>query len=260
MKKIAKILLVLLIFMSIKAVHAANYNMKELIPENITTTIKGKNILYKNIVYKNNIITIEKIKNLSDEPKPITISIGLFDKNKKNLGIINYCKTEKTLESKEEKLNYEITIDENIFDKNTSIKDIKYISVISENSNCRLGGTKEFIGKKVEEINQLENNSLSEEATLLINIFKIIIVILIVLFLYKFLFTGAYKNIDGEDIRDEYKYINKQKEKERKENIKNNPPKEETVKPTKTKEVLEQEKIEKEREHKDDSNLHNFYK
>ena len=87
MKKIAKILLVLLIFMSIKAVHAANYNMKELIPENITTTIKGKNILYKNIVYKNNIITIEKIKNLSDEPKPITISIGLFDKNKKNLGV-----------------------------------------------------------------------------------------------------------------------------------------------------------------------------
>ena len=41
------------------------------------------------------------------------------------------------------------------------------------------------------------------------------IVVLLILFLYKFLFTGAYRNMDGEDMRADFAYINKQKERER---------------------------------------------
>ena len=41
------------------------------------------------------------IKNQKEEAKPISISIGLFDSKKENIGTINYCTD--TLQAKEEK-------------------------------------------------------------------------------------------------------------------------------------------------------------
>ena len=93
-----------------------------------------------------------------------------------------------------------------------------------------------------------------------VNIIKWIGVVLVVGFLYKFLFTGAYRNIDGEDVRQEYTYINKELRKEREKDAKENPPKPKEVKKNKSDEIIEQERIQNEKDLLDDSDLHNMYK
>ena len=81
MKRIMGIFLLLLTLFSIYEVKAANYGMRELIPNNIKTTIRGKNLLYKDIEYNDGKIVIGELKNLSNEKKSITISIGISGYN-----------------------------------------------------------------------------------------------------------------------------------------------------------------------------------
>lgn len=260
MKRIMGIFLLLLTLFSIYEVKAANYGMRELIPNDIKTTIRGKNLLYKDIEYNDGKIVIGELKNLSNEKKSITISIGIFNSKKRNIGIINYCTTENTLDPKSSSLNYQIQIDKKVLGSEYSLNDIKYYAVLSENNNCRLGGEKEFEGKRIKDVNAFEANELSSSALLLINIVKVITAALVVIFIYKFLFTKAYRNIDNEDVRADFDYINKQKAKEREREAKINPPKPKPVKKTKSDKVLAQEKEEHEKENKDNSNLHNLYK
>ena len=254
------VLLITIISTSIINVNADNYKMRELIPLDEKTTIRADSLLYKDVSYKKGKIVIGSIKNISNEKKPITISVGLFDKNRRNILVINYCSDEDFLDPKGVYDDYVIDIDESIFDDNVSISDIKYISVLSENSHCRLGGEKEFVGKRVNDMYIFFSGELPQSVKLLLNIVKVVIVLLVALFLYKFLFTNAYRNMDGDDVRKEFKYRNKQNAKKREEELKRNPPKPKEKKKTKTDKVLEQEKLEKEKEHKDHSDLHNFYK
>ena len=263
MKKIIKVIQIVLVFimvLSSKTVYADNYKMMELIPKEKKVTIRGDQLLYKDIEYQDGKIVVGQIKNISDEKKSITISIGLFGSDRRNITIINYCSTEDALETNEVIENYQITIDEDKFDKEKTLKDVKYYAIISENKSCRLGGAKEYVGEKINRINRLGDNSLPSSVTMILKIVKYFIIAFVVLFLYKFLFTGSYRNMDGEDMRADYAYINKEKEKERERQRKLNPKKPKTIKQTKSDKVLAQEKAEKEKENKDDSNLHNFYK
>ena len=263
MKKIIKVIQIVLVFimvLSSKTVYADNYKMMELIPKEKKVTIRGDQLLYKDIEYQDGKIVVGQIKNISDEKKSITISIGLFGSDRRNITIINYCSTEDALETNEVIENYQITIDEDKFDKEKTLKDVKYYAIISENKSCRLGGAKEYVGEKINRINRLGDNSLPSSVTMILKIVKYFIIAFVVLFLYKFLFTGSYRNMDGEDMRADYAYINKEKEKERERQRKLNPKKPKTIKQTKSDKVLAQEKAEKEKENKDDSNLHNLYK
>lgn len=258
--KIMKILLVLVFVLSSKSVYADSYKMMELIPKDKMVTIRGDQLLYKDIELKDGKIVIGEIKNITDEKKSITISIGLFGSDRRNITIINYCSTEDALETNGVTENYQIPIDEDKFDKDKTLGDVKYYAIIGENKSCRLGGAKEYVGEKISRINRLGNNALPSSVTMLLNIVKYFIIGFVILFLYKFLFTGSYRNVDGEDMRADYAYINKEKEKERERQRKLNPKKPKTIKQTKTDKVIAQEKAEKEKENKDDSNLHNFYK
>ena len=263
MKKIIKVIQIVLVFimvLSSKTVYADNYKMMELIPKVKKVTIRGDQLLYKDIEYQDGKIVVGQIKNISDEKKSITISIGLFGSDRRNITIINYCSTEDALETNEVIENYQITIDEDKFDKEKTLKDVKYYAIISENKSCRLGGAKEYVGEKINRINRLGDNSLPSSVTMILKIVKYFIIAFVVLFLYKFLFTGSYRNMDGEDMRADYAYINKEKEKERERQRKLNPKKPKTIKQTKSDKVLAQEKAEKEKENKDDSSLHNLYK
>ena len=263
MKKIIKVIQIVLVFimvLSSKTVYADNYKMMELIPKEKKVTIRGDQLLYKDIEYQDGKIVVGQIKNISDEKKSITISIGLFGSDRRNITIINYCSTEDALETNEVIENYQITIDEDKFDKEKTLKDVKYYAIISENKSCRLGGAKEYVGEKINRINRLGDNSLPSSVTMILKIVKYFIIAFVVLFLYKFLFTGSYRNMDGEDMRADYAYINKEKEKERERQRKLNPKKPKTIKQTKSDKVLAQEKEESAHENKDDSNLHNFYK
>lgn len=256
MKKIFCIMLFILL--ALIPVKAANYEMKELIPLDVTTTIKGKTFLYKNISYSNNKIHIERIKNESQDSSPFTISIGLFDKDEKNIGTINLCLEDMTISSKEEIFNYEIEIDKKYLGEKNKLKDIKYYSVLGGNESCRKTGEHDFLGQKVDEIGMSKNNTLTDSAVLLINILKYIGITLVVLFILKFLFTNAYQNMDGSDTRAGYRNLNKELKRERERELRENPPKPKEIKKTKSDEVLKQE--EKENTSRDNSDLHNFYK
>ena len=83
MKKIIKTLILLVITLHVIPASAANYEMKELIP---VDTMEAEAL-------KNNFIIFGGIKNLRDEDSPVSISIGIFDEDKKNIGTINYCST-----------------------------------------------------------------------------------------------------------------------------------------------------------------------
>lgn len=259
MKKIIRIVFTLLIaFVMTIQVSAMRYEFRDLMPSDKTVTLRGDIFLYKDMKLKNNEIEFRTIKNLSKENHAVTISLAFFDNKKENIGIINYCSTSDALSSKNEVLDYSIKIKSENLAENKNIKDIKYISVLSENSNCRLGGSKEYIGKKIEDINMIGNGELSSSTKLLINILKILAIILFIVFMYKYLFTSAYQNIDGEDTRRYYKNKTK-KHKNNNENLKpNNNTK--TYKHTKSKNIMEQELHENDNANKDNSDLHKFYK
>ena len=80
------------------------------------------------------------------------------------------------------------------------------------------------------------------------------------LFVFRFVFTNAYQNMDGTDTRQEYAYINKKLRKEREHELKVNPPKPKEVKKNKTDEQKEQEIIENEKAKNQDADIFDMYK
>ena len=275
MKKILFGLLMLIGF-SILQVNAANYELSELIPVNTETTIVTNNFSYKDFYYndneleadalQNNFIIFKGIKNLTDEEKPVTISIGIFDKDKKNIGIINYCSTkDKTsimantiLKSKEEK-SYVIEVNKKSLADGKTVKDIKYISILSDNINCNTGGTLDSVGRTVEEIGMPKNRTIDKQTQLLLTIMSIVAIILIILFVYRFLFTNSFQNFNGDDIRRGYKKYNEELKDQREYEARVNPPQEkEPVKVKTDEQILQEEKAA--HEDKSGTDLHNLYK
>ena len=59
MKKIITLVVLFITILSIKTVHAANYELKELIPEGIKTTIVTKHFSYRQLYYDK---TTNKVK------------------------------------------------------------------------------------------------------------------------------------------------------------------------------------------------------
>lgn len=254
------IFLLLILLGLLQPVKASNYEFRELIPSGTQTTIRGETFLYKGLSYKNGLVRFETIKNNSKEKKALSISIGLFDESKKNIGTINYCSQEQSLDTKESKDSFIIDVKGTNLEDGKSYKDVKYISILGENISCRLDGSKDYIGQTVEQIGMPKNTQLSDSAMLIVNIFKYILIAIIGIFIYKYLFTNAYRNVDGEDVRQEYAYINKELQRERDRELKRNPPKPKEIKPNKSPEIIEQERIQNKKDLEDDSDLHNFYK
>ena len=267
MKKLFYGVLLLLIGLTIN-VNAANYELRELIPEGIKTTIVTKNFSYQDFYYDNNSnkVIFTNIKNLSDNELPITISIALFDEEQRNLGIINHCskmnKNETVLDvslNSKEKKSYEIQLVEENVARGKSLKDIKYIAILSDNINCNKENSFDYVDQKIDDIGVLKKQEIGKDAELLIKIMIGLGVLLIVLFLYKFMFTNTYSNVDGDDVRDGYNKYNKKLQKEREIELLENPPVVEEKKPDKPIEILEQEE-EAKKEDKDGTDLHNLYK
>ncbi|MBR2828327.1 MAG: hypothetical protein IKE70_03765 [Bacilli bacterium] len=262
--------LILLLLGSIilpRGVYAANYGIRELIPIGVHNTLVTHNFSYKDFYYNTSskdgsrhTIYFKGIKNLSDEEKPISISIALFGSNKKNIGTINYCgKTnENRLNSKEEKV-FSIPVTSEYIADNNVLDDISYIAVLSDNIGCNEGGSLSFIGQTVEEIGYKRNNTLNDDTVRMFKIMTVVGAILVGLFLYRFLFTTAYENVDGDSTRREFVHRNKmlREEREFEERVHPKPVKE--PKKTKTDEVLRQEE-EARKEDKDHTELHDFYR
>ena len=266
MKKIIFSVIILLIAVAQMQVFAANYEVKELIPVDIETTIVPGKFSYKGLYYnakkedgdqsKRNYIIFKGVKNISDEARPISISIALFGEDKLNIGTINYCTG--NLNPGEE-VSLEIEVNKEYLGEGFKPKDVKYISVLSENLNCRTGGATDFIGDTVEKIGIAKNNVITSPIKNTLIIFGIIGGLLLFIFLYAFMFTNEYNNMDGDDTRRAFKYQNK-KLKEKRELHEMLHPTVEPEKPKeKTDEVLRQEEFEKNKD-KTDTDLHNMFK
>lgn len=271
MKKIVVLLVLILGFIPVKA---ANYELKELIPVNIETTIVTKSFSYKGLYYnKNNASLAEKdyiifkgIKNLTGEEKSISISIAFFNKEKKNIGTMHYCSTkinnesvsQKTLQPDEE-ISYSIEVNKDYLGSEHTRDEIQYIAVLNDNKDCRVASSDENIGKTIEKIGVISNQKLDESTQLMLNIFIVLGIILVIGFLYKYLFTKSFQNFDGEDIRKGFEDLNTSLSKAREEEKKKNPPKEKEIKSIKTEKVLKQEE-EAKNEDKSGTDLHNLYK
>lgn len=269
--RIVKLVVFLVSILGVIPVQAANYEVKELIPVNIETTIVTSNFSYKNFYYNKNstgkdYISFKSIQNLANEERPISISVAFFNKNKKNIGTMNYCSTKsdgKVIEQEvlnpKEEISYSIEVTKKYLGKDYSEDDIEYIAILNDNKMCRVTGVEEYLGQTIDEIGIAKNSVLDSSSQLMINIFTILGIVLIILFLYKFMFTKSYQNFDGEDIRKGFKKLNKDLEEERQEELRKNPPKPKEIKKTKTDEVLRQEE-EARKEDKSGTDLHNLYK
>ena len=254
MKRIKIIIILVLLFFGVP-VHAANYEIKELIPLKTKTTIVTKRFSYKKFYYEDNKIVFDGIKNLTNDSIPISISVGLFNKDKKNIGTINYC--DYTIKPKEE-IEYVINVTKDYISDKYNLNDIKYIAVLSDNAQCRSDGNLEFVGQTVKEIGQAKNNTIDSKTQLFLNIMIGLGGVIFLLFIYKLLFTRSYQNIDGNDVRQGYERVNEDLKKEREEELRNNPPEPQEIKRDKPIEILEQEK--EANEDKSNTDLHNLYK
>lgn len=257
MKRIIKGIIIVLL-LTITKVNAANYELKELIPHGIKTTIVTDNFSYQELSYDSGQVTFKNVKNISDEAKPMSISIALFNNEKKNIGTINYCNKDDILNSKEEK-SYTISINSKYLAKKNKINDIKYIAILNDNINCRVTGSEEYVDQNIKEIGTAKNTSLNDQAKYLIYIIGGIGIILFALFILKLLFTNSYENFDGDEVRKGYEKYNKQLAEEREHELEVNPPKPKEVKKVKSDEVIKQEE-EAQNEDKSGTDLHNLYK
>ena len=256
MKKIVKIIILVLTLIIGSNVNAANYQIKELIPIDIETSIHTKNFSYKEFKYTDNTITFKGIKNLTKETKPISISVALFNSDKKNIGTMNYCGANL---NGEEEISYTISDMEKYLGEDYKIKDVKYISVLGDNIKCRITGKDDYLGQTIKEIGMAKNTEIDDDSKLLIKIMMFIGGILLVLLVYKMLFTNSYNNMDGEDVRIGYEKENARLRREREEELRRNPPQPKEIKQEKSDEVIKEEK-EAENEDKNGTDLHNLYK
>lgn len=258
MKKILYGVLILLIGVITINVKAANYGFKELIPINIKNTLVTNNFSYQQFYYENGEIVFNNIKNLSDKDLPISISLAFFDENKKNLGIMNYCAESDVLKSKSNR-EYTIALTNSDLGKGKSIKDIKYIAILTDNINCNKEPSFEYVGYSIEDIGMGKNNELDDDSVRLIHLMEFVGGVLLLIFLYEFLFTRTYQNFDGSEVRAGFKKYNKELKRERERELKKNPPKPKEFTKVKTDEVLAQEE-QAQKEDKSATDLHNLYK
>ena len=211
MKRLIKVLIIVIISIITIPVYAENYKVKELIPLNTKTTIKTDNFTYIELYTDQNKVYFNGVLNRTQDERLISVSIGLFDKNKKNIGTINDCKTYLLKLKPKEQMSHAVDITSEFMQKGKTNKDVKYIAILGDNINCRQTGSLDYIGKTIEEIGKSSKSIFTDDVVLTLKIVGGVIGILLLLFLYKFLFTKQFINIDGEDVRRAYKTTNKKK-------------------------------------------------
>ena len=266
MKKIITLIITFLILITAYNVQAANYELKELIPIDTKTTIVTKKFSYKQLYYDSNTnkIHFEGIKNISEEERPISFSIAFFDEKKKNVGLVNYCdKNNNILQSKTE-IIFELDITKGYLGEEFTSNDIKYIALLEDNTTCKVDGSQLYIGQKVEEIGKYHNGELSASSELTVKVIGFIAGFIAVIFIYQFLFTNKYKNMDGDEIRDvlkNYKNENARADTfaindQHSEIVDNNT----IINKSKTSEMADKEALENDKSKRKENDLYDMYK
>lgn len=174
----------------------------ELIPVGEKANLTTKLFFYHNFYYddsntqasylNNNAVRFDGIKNLDGEDRTVSITLGFFDEKKENIGVYNYCSDfDKTGSNYNNhiKPNHSkaVTIDisNDILYKENKVSDVKYIAVMSENPNCNSGTNYDFVGKKIQYIDFVDNAK--NDYKFVRYCFYVLILIVVILIL-KFIF------------------------------------------------------------------------
>lgn len=170
-KKLVVVAVLAMIFvMNISNVKAVNSsNVGTFIKENITVDVRSEHFTYKGISFTRKAdekgygrINFDKITNTSDTLMHVSISIGLFNKDKINIGTINYCASKdldsdysgKTLKKGESTPFYVTISPKRHLTEDYKVEDIAYIAVINDNKFCKVGGADTYAGLTLEDINE----------------------------------------------------------------------------------------------------------
>lgn len=218
-----KLLYNLLIFVgvfsfSIFDVSASEHEIWDLIPIDTVSSVETEHFLYKDFYYKsssdiNGYTSIEfsSIENLSSKKMPVSISVGLFDSKKENIGVINYCSLADksssysgTELSAGEKSAFSIKIKPDKYNSSDSdLSYVSYITIMDDNKYCKTGGATNFVGLDVEKMKngitnkQLELNESTKQKQMIIKTAVLILSVVIVYMLFGSVVSSLYIRMYG---------------------------------------------------------------
>ena len=205
---------------------------------------------YVDAMFGDDTLTYEKLISFINKYKNELIECALND----NILIENLLYEDGVVDTTKKSL-----ITKEYLEEGKTVLDIHYISMLDDNITCKKEGADYYLGQTVEEIGIGKNNSIDSHTKLFLIILAVVGGFLLFIFLYSFMFTNTYENMDGDDLRTGYKKYNKELSDERERELRIHPPKPKEVKKTKTDEVLAQEE-KAANENKEGTDLHNFYK
>ena len=265
MKKIITLMIALIIMITTYNVNAANYELKELIPLDKKTTIVTKRISYKQLYYNSsdNTVYFEGIKNISQEELPLSFSIAFFDSEKNNIGLINYCDKNNNILAPGTETTFKIEVTKGYLGEDFSSKDIKYVALLEDNYTCKVESGSLYIGQKVEDIGKFHGGQVQDSSILAINVISFVAGVLLVLFLYQFLFTNKFRNMDGEEVRNvlkNYKNEHARADTYAVNNKHSDYDESSIINKSKTSEMADKEAEENEKSRRKDNDLYNMYK
>jgi len=194
------LIVVCLFYFGITNVSASGYEMWDLIPIDTVASVETENFKYNEFYYKSSAdingytsIEFSSIENLSSKKLPVSISVGLFNSDKENIGVINYCSlADKSSSysgaeiSSGEKSAFSIKIKPDKYNSTDSdLSDVKYITIMDDNKYCKTGGAYNYVGLDVDQMKngitnkQLELNESTKQKQLIINITIVILTVVI---------------------------------------------------------------------------------
>ncbi len=167
-----KFLLLVILMLSFSVVHAEEVNIGVLYPVNSSYNVVTDNFNYDNFYYNTTLdttsrqtITIGSVRNNYNKSLPVSIRVGLFDKDKKNIGVVNYCSTHDTESDysykklmPNETTGFYIKVSEKKhISKNKKLADVAYVAVLDDNKICSTDGMQnKYTNLTIEQINKGE--------------------------------------------------------------------------------------------------------
>lgn len=262
MKSFKKVFIIIFILFGVINVNAEDYKPLELIPINeeanlCTETFSYDNFLYDASYVQNNssnshVIRFKNIQNLDTSKHNVSVSIGLFDDDKRNLGVFNVCND--TILDHNEGTNLEVVIDNDLLQTDDKVDSIKYFSIMGDNLSCKKTMDFDYYGRKAEFI-EYKDDYVKENV--FVKYLIVIIITVIVTLVSKFIFDITI-NKDGKLTK---KIIGEEQvDKRTSEEIKNQYYEKLMKKKENNKKVVNKNTIKDISQEKDNTDLHNFYK
>jgi len=179
MKKIYILITLLLCLFSFSNVYAEeeventektkiNRHTMELIPIDEVATVETNIFMYNNFKYIVEIpnetyamLEFDSVTNKTKSEKPLSVSVLLFNEEKKNIGYVAYCSTKDlTGDYAQLKVNPKasssltIKVDRHYFTKNYTRSDVKYIAIKDDNDICFVGDEDKYGDLTISQINK----------------------------------------------------------------------------------------------------------